>query len=305
MRYLTRFAIALAIIGGMACGRSTETKRADRPPAQAKPQRIVSQVLNVDEILLAICPIDRIVGVSKFARSAAYSNVADAVEKAGLPMVEQAEDILRLKPDLVFVASYSRAEVVDLLKAGGAPVVRIANYDRIDDIIGNIRFVAQSIGEEAAADRMIADLQRRLDRVRARVAATGQRPTVMSYDVTGYTAGANTLFDDIIKQAGGVNASAAHGVEGFGRINEEQILAWKPDYLVVGSAPNEEAAVRKRLLANPAIAASAVVKSGHLLLMDTRQFLTASQHVVDAVESLTNALHGAATNAANHAERGR
>lgn len=276
-----------------SCGRAPAQGDRSDSSTKPKPRRIVSQVLNVDEILLAICPRDRIVGVSKFSRSAAYSNVAAEVERSGLPQVEQAEDILRLKPDLVFVASYSQAEIVDLLKAGGAPVVRIANYDRVDDIIGNIRFIGRTIGEDAAAEQVIADMQRRLDRVRARVSAAGRQPTVMSYDTSGYTAGANTLFDDVIRRAGGTNVSATRGVTGFGRINEEQILAWKPEYLVCGAAANEDAAVRRRLLANPAIAASSVVKSGHLVLMDTRRFLTASQHVVDAVESLADALYGA------------
>ena len=75
VRSFTRFALALAItlglIGTLACGRSGTAEHRESSSTPAKPRRIVSQVLNVDEILLAICPPDRIVGVSKFARSAA------------------------------------------------------------------------------------------------------------------------------------------------------------------------------------------------------------------------------------------
>jgi iron complex transport system substrate-binding protein len=259
----------------------------------APPQRIVSQTLGTDEILFAICQPQRIVGVSLFARDGAYSNVVDELRTRDVPAVDGAEDVLTLKPDLVFIASYSRAEVAELLRVSKAPVLRLSNFDRIDDVIANIRTVGRAIGEEAAADRVIADMKRRLASVSARAAASGRRPRVMSFDGLGYTAGGGTLFDDEIRAAGGVNVSAEQGVKGFTRVNGEQVIAWNPDYLICGAKPGQEADVRRRLLANPAIARSPVVKAGRLVLMDTRTFLTVSQHIVEAVEALADAMHGA------------
>ncbi len=51
-------------------------------------------------------------------------------------------------------------------------------------------------------------------------------------------------------------------------------------------------------MGNPAIAASTAAKSGRLILMDTRVFMTTSHHVVTAVEALVDALHGAGTHPA-------
>jgi len=258
----------------------------------AKPQRIVSQTLGTDEILFAICPPTRIVGVSTFARDGAYSHVVDAVRAAGQPAIDSTETVIGLKPDLIFVASYSRADLIEVLRASGAPVFRFSNFDRIADIMTNIRTVAYAIGEDAAAEQLVADMEARLARVRARAAASGRRPRVMSYDGTGYTAGSDTLFDDVIRVAGGVNAAAASGAKGFMRVGGEQMLSWKPDYLIVGAKPGEEEIVRRRMLANPAVASSDAVKGGRLVLMDTRIFLTTSQHVVSAAEALADALHG-------------
>lgn len=263
----------------------------------APPARIVSQTLGTDEILFAICPRERIAGITELAFNSAYSKIVDEAKASGIKTIYGPEDIIALKPDLVFIASYTRAEMATLLRAAHAPVFRFSNFDRIDDVAGNVRQVGYLIGEDAAAARVVDDMTARLARARAVAAASGRRPRIMTYDGSGYTAGADTLFDDVIRQAGGVNVSAGHA-KGFGRVSGEQILEWQPEYLICGAKPGEADLVRRRLMDNPAIASSTAVKSGRLILMDTRVFLTSSHHVVTAVEALVDALYGAGTHPA-------
>jgi iron complex transport system substrate-binding protein len=264
----------------------------------APPKRIVSQTLGTDEILFAICPRDRIAGISEIALSNAYSKIVDEAKASGIKTIYGPEDILARKPDLVFIASYTRAEMAILLRAARAPVYRFSHFDRIEDIANNVRWLGYLIGEDAAADRVVTDMNQRLTQARARAAASGRRPRIMTYDGSGYTAGQDTLFDDVIRQSGGVNVSAEHGAKGFGRVSGEQILEWQPDYLVCGAKPGEEDIVRRRLMNNPAIASSNAVKSGRLILMDTRVFMTTSHHVVTAVDALVDALYGSGTHPA-------
>ena len=264
----------------------------------APPKRIVSQTLGTDEILFAICPRDRIAGISEIALNGAYSKIADEAKARGTKTIYGPEDILALKPDLVFIASYSRAEMATLLRAAHAPVYRFSNFDRIEDIANNVRQLGYLIGEDAAAARVVDDMNERLTRARARAAASGRHPRIMTYDGSGYTAGGNTLFDDVIRQAGGVNVSAEHGMKGFGRVSGEQILEWQPEYLICGAKPGEAENVRRRLMDNPAISTSTAGKAGRLILMDTRVFLTTSHHVVTAAEALVDALYGDGTHPA-------
>jgi iron complex transport system substrate-binding protein len=260
----------------------------------APPRRVVSQTLGTDEILFAICPRDRIAGITELAFNNTYSHIVDEAKASGIKTIFGPEDILALKPDLVFIASYSRSEMSTLLRAARAPVYRFSNFDRIEDIANNVRALGYLIGEDAAAERVVSDMNTRLTRARARAAASGRRPRIMSYDGSGYTAGGTTLFDDVIRQAGGVNVSAEHGMKGFGRVSGEQILEWQPEYIVCGAKPGEEAIVRRRLMDNPAVAASTAAKAGRLILIDTRDFLTTSHHVARTVEVLVDALYGAA-----------
>lgn len=257
------------------------------------PQRIVSQTLGTDEMLLDLVPGSRLAGLSPLARDPSYSNIVEQATALGIPTVDSAEEILRLQPDLIFVATYSRAEVTSLLEAGGAPVFRIAAFDRVGDVIRNLQLVATAVGAEAEGERVIAAMRARLDAVRQRYAETTARPRVLSYSDGGFTAGAGTLFDDIVRHAGGTNEAAERGLTGFPKIASEQVLAWNPDYLVAGTMPGEEQLLRQRLLANPAVAATDAARHGRLVLIPNRIFLSVSQHIVDAIEMLAAALHPA------------
>ncbi|MGH9937733.1 MAG: ABC transporter substrate-binding protein [Blastocatellia bacterium] len=258
----------------------------------SEPRRIVSQTLGTDEILLAICPPERIVALSDLARDEHYSNVVEPARQIPGGTTQSVEQILRLEPDLVFVASYIRAETVELWKASKAPVFRFANFDSIADIKSNVRTVGYATGNTAAAERIIRRMDEELDAIRASITRSGPPARVMSYDRLGYTAGANTIFDDVARAAGAVNISAERGVNRFAVINSEKIAEWQPDFLVTGASRGESESVRARLLEDPAVATSRAGRAGRIIVIDNRHFLTASHHVVRFVEDLANGLYG-------------
>jgi len=250
----------------------------------ARPVRIVSQTLGSDEILFPMVAPERLVGLSALARDPKYSNVLAEATRHPAPSIESPEDMLRLKPDLIFVATYSRAESVQVLESTGAPVYRLANFDDLEGIMASIRGVGAAVGEEAAAARMIEDMRRRLAAVAARRAGK-PRPRVLSYS-GGFTAGRGTTFDDMVRRAGGLNEAAVRGVEKFPRLSEEQVLAWNPDVLVAGYLPGEEDAVRRRLTTGAGVGQTTAARRNQIVLIPTPRYLAVSQHVVDAVEQL-------------------
>lgn len=256
------------------------------------PQRIASQTLATDEILLAICPHERIVALSNLALDTTYSNVAAEARRLGKPATQGAEQILLLEPDLIFVASYSRAETVQLLKASHAPVFRFANFNSIAAIQENIRTVGYAIGASDQAEVVIRRMDSSLAAVRARVPANGRRPRVMSYSPGGYTAGLHTTFDDMVQACGAINVTAENGIDGFARISAEKIVDWEPDYLVSGVNQGEIESTRQTLLSDPIVAASPAGKGGRILLIDNQHFLTVSQYLVRGVEDLADGLYG-------------
>ena len=267
----------------------TVTDGAGRPVRlAARPVRIVSQTLASDEMLFPIVPPERLVGLSSLSRDPQYSNVLVEARGHPAPSIESAEDILRLKPDLIFVASYSRAETVQVLETTGAPVYRLANLDDLAGIMETIRGVGAAVGEEAAAERVVAEMERRLAAVASRRAGR-PRPRVLSYS-GGFTAGRGTSFDDVVRRAGGINEAAARGIDKFPRLSEEQVLTWNPDVLVAGYLPGEEESVRRRLTTGAGVGQTTAARRHQIVLLETRRFLAVSQHTVDAVEQLAASL---------------
>lgn len=259
---------------------------------QHEPQRIVSQTLGTDEILLAICPVERVVALSDLAEDENYSNAVDEARRIPNRTTEGPEQILQFKPDLIFVASYSRAETVELLQASKAPVFRFANFNSIADIKANIRTVGYATGADDAAEKLVLKMDEGLAAVRARIPKSESPLRVMSYDQRGYTAGSNTLFDDVVRAAGAVNICAEQGIRGFARINSEKILEWQPDFLITSANRGKEKSVRDRLLEDPAVASSKAARAGRIIIIDNRHFLTVSQHIVGFIEDLANGLYG-------------
>jgi iron complex transport system substrate-binding protein len=254
----------------------------------ARPVRIVSQTLASDEMLLPMVAAERLVGLSSLSRDPKYSNVVAEATRHPAPSIESAEDILRLKPDLIVVTTYSRAEVVQVLESTGAPVYRLANFDDLDGVVTNVRRIGDAVGEEGAAERMVAEMQRRLAAVAARRAGR-PRLRVLSFS-GGFTAGRGTTFDDIVRRANAVNEAAARGLEKFPRLSQEQVLAWNPDVLVAGTMPGDAESVRRRLLEGPGVGQTTAARRNQIVLIESRRLLAVSQHVVEAVEQLADGL---------------
>jgi iron complex transport system substrate-binding protein len=257
----------------------------------APPQRIVSQTLATDEILLAICPPQRIVALSALAVEENYSNVVILAKSVTKQAVNNVEHILSLNPDLVFIANYNRAETVELLQATGAPVIRLSQFRHLQDIKKNIATIGYVIGEDERAAALVAKMEQDIQAIRAQIPKRQVPWRVLSYSLGNYTAGRDTTFDEMVKLVGAINVAAENGISGHVKISDEQILLWQPNFIITHAAAKELTLTRQLLLTNSAIAASQAGKAGKIIVIDNRYFLTVSQYVVKGIEALAQGLY--------------
>ena len=118
--------------------------------AGPRASRIVSTTLVTDEILSGLVAPSRVAGFSQYAKDGAVSNVAEIARQVNVFADRNPEQIVRLRPDLVVFASYSRIDLKNLIRQLGIPSLEIKQFGTIADIEGNIRLVAGAVGEQSA-----------------------------------------------------------------------------------------------------------------------------------------------------------
>ena len=247
------------------------------------PSRVVSQTLATDEVFSELLTEEqrpRLLAVSAFAASPRYSDLGDFAASIGTTITNKTEEILALNPDLVFAASYSTTETVEQLEGAGVPVVVLHRFDSVDAIRDNLRVIAFALGLDEDGRRLEQAFEAKVDRAAAliRQMVEGERLAVLAYG-SGSVHAAGTLMDDLFARFGLRNPAAEAGLQAWPTINEEHLIEWRPD-LVLLSAPEGRDARVKALFRSqfPELTATG---AAHLVAIPETSWSTVSHRVGD------------------------
>ncbi|MDP3652922.1 MAG: ABC transporter substrate-binding protein [Rhodoferax sp.] len=217
----------------------------------ASPQRIVSLNLCTDQILLQLVPHERIAALSLLSKNP--ESAALHREAQGLRTVNgNAEEVLALQPDLVLVGSVTTRHTTRLLREFGIAVLALPGAESFSQVRAQIRTVAQAVGESARGEAVISAMELR-ERELAGVSAA-RKGTATPYWSGGRSAGANTLYSDILHAGGYVSGGAKAGLQGYGALPLERLVALTPDVLLSNDYKRGVATLGNRLLQHPALA---------------------------------------------------
>ena len=261
---------------------------------EAPPQRILTYSLGHDEMLIALVPPERVAALGAFASNAAYSNVANVASE--YPVFEKgAENVLAAEPDLFIVSGFTDADIVELVKEAGVPVVRPALESSAEGNIPNILLLGYMLGVEDRALELAAEIESRLALIAERVPPVGDesRPAVISisrWSDSISVAGGGTTGTGIIESAGGVNAAARDGIEGFQKISSESIAAMNPDFIIIPQGGDGATALRDDLLKDPVLAAVPAIANGEVHIVNAPRHITLSHWNVRGIESTAEIL---------------
>ncbi len=161
-----------------------------------RPTRIVSLDLCADQYVLKLVDRERILAVSPDA-SADFSYMRDSA--VGLRVVRPvAEDVLVLKPDLVVRAYGGGPNAAAFFERAGIPVVSIGWAADIPEVFDIIESAAAGLDERERGDRLVAEMQERLEGLQS---ATADR-SALYMTPSGVTTGPGSLVHDMIVAAG-------------------------------------------------------------------------------------------------------
>jgi iron complex transport system substrate-binding protein len=220
------------------------------PAAAEAPHRIVSLNVCADELLLALADRDQLAALSIYAADRTMSFLAtdaDAIRHD----TASAEQVVALRPDLVFAGTFTKRATREILTRLGYTLTLLAPARTVDQSIQQIRQVAALVGHPERGETLIAAID--AARTRAKAVVAGARLTAAAYQRRGYVTGSGTLTADLLTTVGLIDAGGklARGSGGF--VPLERLVADPPDILVVGSVDPRAEDQGSALLAHPAL----------------------------------------------------
>jgi iron complex transport system substrate-binding protein len=299
--------LALATIGITGCGANTSSSSNQATATNAsqqtafpvtlkddtghtvtvskRPERIASTTEGTDEILSALVPKKDIVLVTTFSSDPSYSNITSFVK--GIPAIQQAnaEQILAAKPDLVLTASYTNQGVINQIEQAHIPVYEFNDFNSISDIERNIEVIGRLVGNEAGAQNLVHSMQEKIQAVEKAV-KDEKKLKVLDYSSFGYAAGTSTTVNDIIVDAGGINAAAQ--LQGWQKITDEEIVKLNPDVII--DADDDKGFVQK-ILSDPKLQTVSAVKNHRVYLVKGADLSSVSQYITQGVWDVAKLLY--------------
>jgi iron complex transport system substrate-binding protein len=205
------------------------------PPMNRRPERIVCLTEEPTEVLYALGEQQRIVGISGFTVRPPEARH----EKPRISAFTSAkiDRILALQPDLAIGFSDMQADIAAALIKAGVEVW-ISNHRSVEGILGYIERLGAMVGAPERASAYAAELQARIDRVRAAAAALPRRPRLYFEEWDEPQISAIRWVSELAGIAGGDDIFPARAAASLGRdrivADPLEVVRAAPD-IIVGS----------------------------------------------------------------------
>ncbi len=250
----------LALPSGLAAQTRKVTDQLNRTvelPAEVK--RIAVLQHQTLDILVQLGAADRIVGVLRDWPSLIpgldrYAPVLKDLPTPGNLSTVNIEELLRLRPDVVFVTNYAPPAMIAQITNAGLPVIAISlskgegveapklNPTFADDdeayaegLRIGIRLIGEIVGRSERAGKLVDYAFSRRAMVQQRVGdiPAGERVRLYMANPDMNTYGTGKYTGVIMARSGGINVVGAAGVRGATKVSMEDVLRWNPQVIFV------------------------------------------------------------------------
>lgn len=219
------------------------------PAEDGAPMHVMSLSMCTDDLLLDLLPAERIASVSYYARERSISYLWPQAAKVAINS-GTVEEVLAERPDLVLAGTYTTPATRLLLKKMRMPLLEVEPAVDFDQIREVTRKVAHALKRDAVGEALIAKMDSTLQELAA--SKPPQIIRVAAWGEGGAIPGKGTLFDAILKAAGGVNIAASGGGP-YLSFGMEQLLSARPDVIAYASNTTDTPGLNTDLAQHPLI----------------------------------------------------
>lgn len=283
--------LALLIITGLSPGAAAARLLIDQAGRQVNvpedPRRVVALAPSITEIIFALGQEHRLQGVTQYSD---FPPAALSLPRIGSYIHPDLERIVALQPDLcIGIKDGNPRHVVARLEELRIPVY-VVNPRNLKGVMATILQIGDLLGVKDKAQELVAGMRGRIDRIQRLVAPAGRRPRVFAQIGVApiVSVGDQTFINELITLAGGENLAA--GAAAYPRFSREQVLALRPEVLIITSMTRGEAfdRVKAEWSRWPDLPAAAQQR---IHLVDSNIFDRPSPRLVEGLEILFRLIH--------------
>ncbi len=253
--------------------------------------RIITIGGSVTEIVFALGMGEQVVARDD---SSLYPPSVKDLQSVGYVRRLSAEPVLSLDPTLIITTEDAGpAEAVEQLRATGVTFLTVPSADTIEGVIAKVALIAQALQQEAAGERIIAQIEADYASAQALQSELTTRPRVMFIYARGAgamsVAGTNTSAATMIELAGAENAVTEY--EGYQPMTAEAVVTSAPDVILLMTRGLESVGGVDGLLEQPGIAQTPAGQNRRIVAVDDLYLLGFSTRIGTAILDLTYLLH--------------
>jgi iron complex transport system substrate-binding protein len=211
--------------------------------------KVASMHICSDELLLSIASSEQILSLSYLSHIPDYFLFSD--EATQYPINRgQAEEIIKLQPDLVFAGPFSTSFTVRLLRQQEQNVFVLSLPNSLRNAEKQILKVGELLKRKAEASALVSQLVSKQLEAKELVKTTLSGTSALFISNNGYSYGQGTLHDDFLVSLGFKNALTTSGLK---QLSVEELLVLNPDFLIVDVELTKMSPLAIPILQHPAL----------------------------------------------------
>ncbi len=241
---------------------------------------VASINLCADQLVLLLADSDQIRSLSNLSHEEAGSYYFEKARE--YPVNEgHAEQIFGLQPDVVIVGQYSSQHTVAMLQEVGLQIQTLPIANNIETVFQNILSVAKWVGHPQRGVDMVDQLRKKLSAIPL---PKDPKPVAAVFDPNGYTSGKLSLRGEMMETAGFQNAASVAGIESYGKLSLEAIIALQPDALIESPYSPGTWSRAQAMSQHPALLDAGV--NPHIIHVPSRMTVCGGPWTIDVIEQL-------------------
>tara|TARA_Y100001970_G_scaffold293676_1_gene442276 strand:+ start:72206 stop:73222 length:1017 start_codon:yes stop_codon:yes gene_type:complete len=247
---------------------------------EREPQKIVTLAPSSAQTMWEIGGKNKVVGITHYAE---YLEGAD--ERVVISSSEGEivlESVVSLNPDLVLAPSIIPEKTVEKLRETGMVVYYSSELRTIEDIMEETRLIGRLSGECEGAEEVTTRMQSSLDLIYEE-AEEKEKPVVL-YVFYGWTAGEETLIDEVIEKSGAKNSAKLMGISGYRQLNAELIVQNEPEWIIINSDEIEE------IKNNEIIQKTAAARNNKIIVVQVEHLNQPAPRIILAIEKIASGI---------------